>query len=244
MSAVARSTVQGCPSSLLNDPGGATTSPSGASTAATRSLVDVLPDDPVIPTMVSPPATSSAATARASLASAASTAAPDPSASCSSTPASASAASTGGATMAGTPTGRAASTATAPAATADSAWSCPSVRAPGSARNNPPGPTARESNSTVPVTRRRAASGAVMSARVPPTMSAIWATVRSIIPAPFEARRPRAAPRPAPPGRRTGGCARRCAARSHDPCPRPAPRRPVPPRQRRGGSPHAGRRSR
>ncbi|GAB4972210.1 hypothetical protein MAHJHV57_51730 [Mycobacterium avium subsp. hominissuis] len=29
-------------------------------------------------------------------------------------------------------------------------------RAPGSARNNPPGPTARESNSTVPVTRRRA----------------------------------------------------------------------------------------
>ena len=54
--------------------------------------------------------------------------------------------------MAGTPTGRAASTATAPAATADAAWSCPSERAPGNARNSPPGPTARESNSTVPVT--------------------------------------------------------------------------------------------
>ncbi len=63
-SAVARSTVHGWPSSLLNEPGGATTSPSGASTAASRSLVDVLPDEPVTPTIVSPPATSSAATAR------------------------------------------------------------------------------------------------------------------------------------------------------------------------------------
>ena len=74
---------------MLNDPGGATTSPSGSSTAATRSLVEVFPDEPVIPMIVSPPATSSAATALASLASAASTAAPEPSASCSSTPASA-----------------------------------------------------------------------------------------------------------------------------------------------------------
>ena len=49
--------------------------------------MDVLPDEPVTPTIVSPPATSSAATAAASLASAASTAAPEPSVSCSSTPA-------------------------------------------------------------------------------------------------------------------------------------------------------------
>ena len=60
--------------------------------------------------------------------------------------------------IAGTPTGRAASTAAAPAATAAAAKSWPSERAPGSARNSPPGVTARESNSTVPVTRVAAAS--------------------------------------------------------------------------------------
>ena len=69
-------------------------------------------------------------------------------------------------TIAGTPTGRAASTATAPAATAAAAKSCPSERAPGSARNSPPGVTARESNSTVPVTRVRAASCGEMSAQL------------------------------------------------------------------------------
>ena len=60
--------------------------------------------------------------------------------------------------MAGAPTGRAASTATAPAASAAAAKSWPSERAPGNARNSPPGPTLRESNSTVPVTRAAAAS--------------------------------------------------------------------------------------
>ena len=114
MDSVARNTVHGWPSSLLNEPGGATTSPSGASTAASRSLVEVLPDEPVMPTMVSPPSTSSAATAAASRASAASTAAPAPSVSCSSTLAAAwilSSGALGLTTIAGTPTGRAASTA-------------------------------------------------------------------------------------------------------------------------------------
>ena len=180
---VARSTVHGWPSSLLNDPGGAITSPSGASTAAMRSFVEVLPDDPVSPMMVSLPAANRAATALANRASAASTAAPEPSASCSRTPAPTSAApgcAAGSTTMAGTPTGRAARTATAPASTAAAAKSWPSLRAPGSARNSPPGVTARESNSTVPVTRVRAAASGVMSARRPPTMSATSVNVNAI----------------------------------------------------------------
>ena len=45
-----------------------------------------------------------------------------------------------------------------PPPTAAAAKSWPSERAPGSARNSPPGVTARESNSTVPVTRSPAAS--------------------------------------------------------------------------------------
>ncbi|CPU48486.1 Uncharacterised protein [Mycobacteroides abscessus] len=138
---VARSTVQGWPSSLLNDPGGATTSPSGLSTAAIKSFVEVLPDEPVIPTIRSPRAVSRRATSAASAAVAASTAAPDPSESCSSADTSVRATPVGGTTMAGTPTGLAASTATAPASAAPRAWSWPSTRAPGRAKNRPPGLT-------------------------------------------------------------------------------------------------------
>ena len=49
----ARSTVSGCPSSLLNEPG-ATVGPSRSVTWASRSFVVVLPDEPVIPAIVSP----------------------------------------------------------------------------------------------------------------------------------------------------------------------------------------------
>ena len=73
----ARKAVQGRPSSLLNDSGGATVGPSGASTAASRSFVEVLPELPVTPTTVSP--ASSPTTWWANRASAASTAAPEPS---------------------------------------------------------------------------------------------------------------------------------------------------------------------
>jgi hypothetical protein len=73
----ARSAVQGRPSSLLNDPGGATVAPSGASTAASRSLVEVLPELPVTPTTVVPG--SDRTTCPASAASAVSTADPEPS---------------------------------------------------------------------------------------------------------------------------------------------------------------------
>ena len=80
MVASARSAVQGSPSSLLNDPGGATVGPSGARTAASRSFVEVLPELPVTPTTVSPASTVSAATlCAARRASAARTAAPEPS---------------------------------------------------------------------------------------------------------------------------------------------------------------------
>ena len=77
VSASARRAVQGRPSSLLNDSGGATVGPSGASTAASRSFVEVLPELPVTPTTVSPD--SSPTTCPARRASAASTAAPAPS---------------------------------------------------------------------------------------------------------------------------------------------------------------------
>ena len=125
MSSLARSTVHGVPSSLLNEPGGATTSPSGASTAATRSFVEVLPDEPVMPMIVSPPATSSVATAAASLrqsgehCGARAVGVVFENAGSVSVPASV----RGATTIAGTPTGRAANTATAPAATAAAAKS-------------------------------------------------------------------------------------------------------------------------
>ena len=48
----ARSTVSGRPSSLLKEPTGAMVAPSRSTTWAVRSLVEVLPDDPVIPMTV------------------------------------------------------------------------------------------------------------------------------------------------------------------------------------------------
>lgn len=119
----ARKAVHGWPSSLLNEPGGATTGPSSASTAASRSLVEVLPEEPVTPTTVKPPAATNRSTlARASFASADSTAAPEPSVSPATTAEFAgNVPGLGATTIAGTPTGRAASTATAPASTAAAA---------------------------------------------------------------------------------------------------------------------------
>ncbi len=58
---------------------------------------------------------------------------------------------------------------------------CPSERAPGSARNSPPGVTARESNSTVPVIRTVSASAGAISASSPPTICATRASVIGII---------------------------------------------------------------
>ena len=129
-----RSAVSGTPSSLLYDPVAATVSPSGASSAAIRSLVLVLPDDPVTATTRRPDAVSRSVTARASRAS----------------PASTSSTSTDG-----QPTGRATSAATAPAAAAETAKSCPSTRSPGSAANREPGPACRESATTGPDTTAR-----------------------------------------------------------------------------------------
>ena len=127
------STVCGRPSSLLNDPGGATTAAPGnaaASNCAVRSLVVVLPDEPVMPTTVR--SGSRSRTARASR------------------PIAVSASAT---MIMGTPsTGRVPITAVAPASWAAPAKSCPSTFPPGNATNSAPGPTRRESNSTVPVT--------------------------------------------------------------------------------------------
>ena len=92
-------------------------------------MVEVLPDDPVMPAIRV--AGSASTTALASAASAAGT----------------SATSTDG-----TGTGRVASTAVAPAATAAAAKSCPSDRSPATAANRPPGPARRESITTSPLT--------------------------------------------------------------------------------------------
>ncbi|CAB4872750.1 unannotated protein [freshwater metagenome] len=172
VSASARRAVHGCPSSLLNDPGGATTDPSGRSTAEMRSFVDVLPDDPVTPTTVrSWRAVSSSTDSRANAPSAVSTAAPAPSGSCSSAIARLECGA-GRTTTAGTPTGRAARTTAAPAATASAACSWPSTLAPGRARKTLPGVTLRESNSTGPAT---STVGSATSCSSPPTISAMRA---------------------------------------------------------------------
>src|ERR1700728_2925470 len=60
----ARSTVSGSPISLLSEPSGAIVGPMRSTTWAVRSLVEVLPDEPVMPTTVAPGSRSR--TARAS----------------------------------------------------------------------------------------------------------------------------------------------------------------------------------
>ena len=118
LSAVASSTVSGTPSSLLRFPGGATVGPSRPSTCPSRSLVEVLPDDPV--TAIRRSAGSRLITSVAS---------------------NQYASRTSSTTTAGTPTGREASTAVAPAAMTCSAKSWPSRRDPAKAANIPPGST-------------------------------------------------------------------------------------------------------
>ncbi len=55
-----RVAVSGTPISLLKEPTGATVGPASASTWASRSLVLVLPDDPVMPMVTRPPGSASA----------------------------------------------------------------------------------------------------------------------------------------------------------------------------------------
>ncbi len=55
-----RVAVSGTPISLLKEPTGATVGPASASTWASRSLVLVLPDDPVMPIVTSPAGSASA----------------------------------------------------------------------------------------------------------------------------------------------------------------------------------------
>ena len=170
--ASARSTVSGWPNSLLNEPAGAIVGPSRSTSWAARSLVEVLPDDPVMPAIRT--AGSASTTDLASAASAAGTSATS---------------------TEGTGTGRVASTAVAPAATATAAKSCPSDRSPATAANSPPGPARRESITTSPLTT---ASGSPWQT-CPPAICAIRASDRGITgspptvhaPAPARPGRPR-----------------------------------------------------
>src|SRR3954454_23109262 len=57
--------------SLLNEPGGLTVGPAAVRTWPSRSLVEVLPDEPVMPSVRRPPVASRAGTAAASRADAA-----------------------------------------------------------------------------------------------------------------------------------------------------------------------------
>ena len=125
--------------------------------------------------------------------------------------------------MRGPSTGRVTRLATAPARAAASVNSCPSTCSPSIATNNPPGPTWRESYSTLPVTTT---SGSA-SRSAPPTMAATSPSVSSIT-------SPPPAPRAARRGRRTGARRRRSPGRSRAPCPRRGrcrPARPRPPRR-------------
>ena len=175
-----RSTVYGWPISLLKLPGGATVSPARESTAAMRSFVDVLPADPVTPTMVSPcAAVSSRATADASLDMPATTPAAEPSGSFAAR--SELSPSRGGSFSTiteGLPTSFVVNDAAAPASAALSTKSCPSTRAPGKATKSPPGPILRESNSTNPVT---CVPGSASGLKRPPVISAMRASVMSIM---------------------------------------------------------------
>ena len=121
--------MSGRPISLLREPGVHTVGALRWSTWAIRSLVLVLPAEPVSATRVgAEPLDDVRGRGR-------------PSAVC-----------TSSTTIAGTPTGRAASTAAAPAATARSAKSWPSTRSPAKATKRLPGSTSRESLTTGPVT--------------------------------------------------------------------------------------------
>ncbi len=64
-----RQTVSGTPTSELYDPTGATVGPAVASTVPRRSLVLVLPDDPVMPTTAMPGSRRTTSRARAAKAS-------------------------------------------------------------------------------------------------------------------------------------------------------------------------------
>ena len=114
-----RLTVSGTPSSLLRLPAGATVGPAVSSTWLSRSLVEVLPCEPVMPTTRSPPAVARSTRCRANRPSATS----------------------GSATTRhrASGTGRRVSAAAAPAAYAVGTKSWPSARAPGSATNSAPG---------------------------------------------------------------------------------------------------------
>ncbi len=158
----ASSTVSGSPTSVLNDPAGATTGPRCATTAAIKSFVLVFPEEPVT-------ATTSrwgrrSITARAS----------DPSASTESST-----------TIVGTPVGRSPSTPAAPAAAASAAKSCPSTRSPTMATYSCPGWISRES-AAAPVISGSVGDG---SCRTPPTMRATSDSVSAIMIGPTVPRR-------------------------------------------------------
>src|SRR4051794_4079624 len=153
VSSVAVRAVSGSPISLFSEPGVNTVGALCRRTWAIRSLVLVLPAEPVRATRVAP---SRRTTWRAR--------APR-------------ARWTSSTTIAGTPTGREASTATAPASTTCRAKSWPSTRSPTKATKRPPGATSRESRTTGAVT---STDGSGMSCVCPPTASAISARERAI----------------------------------------------------------------
>ena len=179
VSASARRAVQGRPSSLLNDSGGATVGPSGASTAASRSFVEVLPELPVTPTTVSPgssPTTCAgqpgeggehggAGAVGVGLAEVGARDARDRGHD-----------HRGPVDLARGEHGR-----RRPRSTAAAAKSCPSTRSPGNARNSPPGRMARESNSTAVTTSvpRAPCSRPFVTAAISDSDSGITVHIRS-----------------------------------------------------------------
>ncbi len=190
----ARSTVSGRPSSLLNDPWVATVGAAAPSTAPRRSLVEVLPCEPVTAATVRPGRAARTWRARRPRAT-----------------------WTSSTTTAGTPTGRPARTAAAPPATADAANRWASRCSPTKAANSPPGSGALLSRNAGPVT----VTGSGSSWTVPSTTSAISARVIAIMAPPRRAGSPPApaASRGRRPGRRRGAPSLVPPGRSRGPCP-------------------------
>lgn len=159
VAASARSMVSGTPSSLLSEPSVAVVGAASESTAASRSLVPVLPWEPVSPTTVSP-SRSRATTWAASACTAAWTSSP---------------------TTVGSAVGLEPSAATAPLRPAWPAWSWPSVCSPAKARKRPPGSASRPSSTAGAVTvtvgvPSRSPSILPVPPTAPPPMTLPWTT--------------------------------------------------------------------
>ena len=162
--ALTLSAVSGRPTSLLNDPTGATVPPSSLSSAWSRSLVVVLPTEPVMPTM----AKGSASARRRSML-------------CLASRPSAATVSLTTIWGSGASTSWSTSAHAAPCAATSGRKSCPSTLSPVIATNTDPPRAWRESLTAEVATAARSSMATPCGASVPPTASATSGNVIGIM---------------------------------------------------------------